>query len=130
MSRVARRAVRRCCDRDRHLELLDGALERYRWDVVVADVLAVYRTALASSYRAGAARAFAELQREEYIVALDASFRGLQERVSHGLPLIDADGGLLNRAQRQGLMRLAARPGVAAPLLALLGALGGAERHR
>jgi glycosyltransferase involved in cell wall biosynthesis len=117
-------------ERDRHLELLGGALERYRWDVVVADVLAAYRTALASSYRAGAARAFAELQREEYIVTLDASLRGLQERVSHGLPLIDANGGLLDRDQRQGLMRLAARPAMSAPLLALLGALGGADRHR
>jgi hypothetical protein len=70
------------------------------------------------------------LQREEYIVTLDASLRGLQERVSHGLPLIDANGGLLDRDQRQGLMRLAARPAMSAPLLALLGALGGADRHR
>lgn len=116
--------------RERHLELLRGALERFRWDVVVADVVAAYRTALASAYRGGAARAFAELQREEYIVALDASLRGLQERVSHGLPLIDADGGLLDRDQRQGLMRLAARPGVSAPLFALLGALGAPERRR
>jgi hypothetical protein len=44
--------------------------------------------------------------------------------VEHGLPLIDR-GGLLTRRQQRGLMRVASRRWLKAPLLGPLGFLGG-----
>ena len=71
-------------------------------------------------------RAWEELLvREQLIVDLDRRYQELRDRVAFGTALIDRDGGLLTRAQQQGLMRIATRRWLRRPLLGPLGLIGG-----
>lgn len=107
------------------------------WDEVAEQLVAVYNRALASPPAEAAPRAWQELDRESLLVRLDrdarhlkavaeeyqAAYRDLSDRVATGLPLIDR-GGLLSQNQQRGLMRVAARRGVRAVMLAPLSLLG------
>ena len=118
--------------RDRHLELLDAALRTLTWERVIPAVLEGYGRAVVSPYRAAAARAWAELAREEYIIVLAESLEHLHARVDDGLPLIDARQSLLRPDQQRGLMRVASRPWLRGPLLGgfgLLGRVGSGRQH-
>jgi hypothetical protein len=110
--------------RDRHLAWLQRALSRYDWGSVVDQLCKVYLKAIRSSYRSSVPRAWEELEREQLIVDLHKGYLDLEERVKHGLPLIDR-GGLLTREQQRGLMRIASRRWLRAPLLGPFGLLGG-----
>lgn len=110
-------------ERERHLALLAPALAGCRWDLIVERLTALYAAAVDSPFRAATQWGWEELERERDIVALDASLRDLQSRVAYGLRLVDRDG-LLTRPQQRGLMRVAGRPWLRAPLLGPLGLLG------
>lgn len=111
--------------RERHLASLREALGSYRWEAIVPELEAVYREAIASPYRSSVPRAWEELLvREELIVELDRCYQELRERVAFGIALIDRDG-LLTREQQLGLMRIASRRWLRAPLLGPLGLIGG-----
>lgn len=118
-------------ERERHLRLLGDALHRYRWESVIGEIVAAYREALVSPFRAAAPRALEELQREQARVELQAAVAELQgsaddlrSRVRAGLPLIDARGSLLTTSQQRGLMRVASRRWLRGPLLGPFGLLG------
>jgi hypothetical protein len=114
--------------RDAHLALLSRALDRWRWELIVPELIEAYRTALHSPYRAAAPRAHEELQREELLADVHAAYMDLLDRVRHGLSLIDR-GGLLSDAEQRGLMRIASRPLLRTPLLGPIGWLGGLRRR-
>ncbi len=116
-------------ERDSHLARLGLVLERFAWEPMVDGLLGVYQAAVSAPFRSAAPRKWEELGREEFIVALDHQLRDLHARVSFGLPLVDR-GGLLTRAQQQGLMRVASRAWLRGPLLGPLewiGRLGAGE---
>jgi glycosyltransferase involved in cell wall biosynthesis len=122
--------------RDGHLATLTR-LKTPSWEEVVRDLLGVYTQAVTGPSSQAAPRAWQELERESYIVALDGDIRhhkdlareyqdayhSLMRRVSGGLPLID-DGGLLSPDQQRGLMRVAGRRRLGSLLLAPLGLIG------
>ena len=116
--------------RDRHLSLLSAALSRFRWDKVAGSLRDVYLQAIASPYRSATPRTWEELKREELMVHLEAHAMRLDaraaiaDRASYGLALVDGRDALLTRAEQRGLMRVAARPWLRAPLLAPFGLLG------
>lgn len=110
-------------ERDRHLQALEPVVQRFRWQAVVPALLAAYDAAVSSPFRTATARGWEELQREQYLAGLDASLRELQDRVSFAMTLADREGPL-TRTQQQGLMRVAARRWLRAPVLAPFGALG------
>ena len=110
-------------ERERHLALLATALASCSWGRVVERLTALYAEAVDAPFRAATQWGWEELERERHIVALDAGLRDLQSRVAYGLRLVDRDG-LLTRPQQRGLMRVAARPWLRAPLLGPLGFLG------
>jgi glycosyltransferase involved in cell wall biosynthesis len=111
--------------RERHLASLRHALRRHDWESVVDRLCEVYQDAIHSPYRSSVPRAWEELLvREQLIVDLDRTSQDLRERVAYGLALIDRDG-LLTREQQRGLMRLASRRWLRAPLLGPIGLLGG-----
>ncbi len=119
--------------RDAHLRALEAIAEP-AWAEVAEGLIAVYRRAMASPRRSGAASAWQELERERAIGELrdlaqeyQDAYHQLERRVEHGLPLID-EGGLLSTSQQRGLMRVAARRGGRAALapFELLGRVGGA----
>jgi hypothetical protein len=110
--------------RHRHLELLADALERNTWASVVARLVACYERAVTSPYRGAAGRPWAELEREERLAALTA----LQARVAYGQSLVDGERAMLSLPQQRGLMRVASRRWLRAPLLAPFGLLGFDER--
>ena len=99
-------------------------LERNTWSRVVTRLVACYERAVASPYRGAASRPWAELEREERLVALTA----LQERVAYGQSLVDGENALLTRAQQRGLLRVAKRPWLRGTLLAPFGLIGVDER--
>jgi glycosyltransferase involved in cell wall biosynthesis len=111
--------------RDRHVSLLAAALERYRWDDVARELCGIYADAVASPY--AAPRSWDELKREDLIVSLDAARSDIQNRTAYGMALVDSRDPLLSRAQQRGLMRVAARRWLRAPLLAPFGLLGADE---
>jgi glycosyltransferase involved in cell wall biosynthesis len=110
--------------RERYVASLSAALSRCRWEPIVERLCEVYRAAIAAPYRTSAPRAWEELDREQLIVDLHQGYVDLQERVDHGLPLIDR-GGLLTRQQQRGMMRVASRRWLRGPLLGPFGLLGG-----
>jgi glycosyltransferase involved in cell wall biosynthesis len=110
--------------RDRHLAALSDALRRRGWAPIGHELLGVYEDVISSPYRSSVPRAWEELEREQLIIDLDLAYRDLRDRVDHGLTLIDR-GGLLTRPQQRGLMRVAARRWLRAPLLGPFGLLGG-----
>ena len=112
--------------RERHLAALRSALPRYRWDEIADRICDVYVEALRAPYRTSVPRAWEELLREQRVADLDRRYDDLAERVDHGLPLIDR-GGLLTREQQRGLMRIASRRWLNAPLLGPVGWLGAAR---
>ena len=109
--------------RERHLTALRGALPRYRWDAIADRLCDVYVDAVRAPYRTSMPRAWEELLREQRVADLDRRYDDLAERVDHGLPLIDR-GGLLTREQQRGLMRIASRRWLNAPLLGPVGWIG------
>jgi glycosyltransferase involved in cell wall biosynthesis len=126
--------------RTEHLRRLE-ALPFPSWGEVAQQLLDTYEQALFAPPSEAAPRIWQELDRESYIASLardvgrlkriaqeyQEAYHALERRVSVGLPLID-DGGLLNRDQQRGLMRVAARRGLGPAVLApfgLLGRLGG-----
>jgi glycosyltransferase involved in cell wall biosynthesis len=116
--------------RDRHLAALSDALGRRAWAPIAEELIGLYEDVIGSPYRSSVPRAWEELERERLIVELDTAHRDLWDRVEHGLPLIDRDG-FLSPEQQRGLMRVAARRWLRAPLLGPLGRLGGAQpEHR
>jgi glycosyltransferase involved in cell wall biosynthesis len=110
--------------RDRHIASLREALGRYRWEAVVAELETVYREAIRSPYRSSVPRSWAELEREELILALGTAYEQLRDRTEHGRPLIDERGGMLTHEQQRGLMRIAARSWLRRPVFGSIGALG------
>jgi glycosyltransferase involved in cell wall biosynthesis len=110
--------------RDRHVASLSRALAACRWEPIVDRLHDLYGRAVAAPYRTSAPRAWEELEREQLIVDLHNAYLGLEERVEHGLPLIDR-GGLLTREQQRGMMRVASRRWLRGPLLGPFGLLGG-----
>ncbi len=110
------------------------------WANVARALRAVYELALTAPPAEAAPRVWEELDREQYIVRLDEdiaklkltaqeyqdAYHSLSERVDFGLPLID-QGGLLDKAQQRGLMRVASRRGISALALAPFGLLGRGE---
>jgi hypothetical protein len=110
-------------ERDRHLALLGRALARCHWDSVVDGLCRAYAEAIESPYRASAPRAWEELEREQQMVEFYDRYHDLEARTALGLPLIDR-GGLLTGAQQRGLMRVASRRWLRAPLLGPIGLLG------
>ncbi len=102
--------------RERHLALLAATLASCRWELIVQRLIALYTAAVDSPYRAATQWGWEELEREH-------ALRDLRSRVAYGLRLVDRDG-LLTRPQQRGLMRVAVRPWLRAPLLGPLGLLG------
>jgi hypothetical protein len=119
----------RGAERDRHLVLLQQALESFDWTGIVERLYGVYCDSLAVPYRGSAPRAWDELQREQLLAEVDAAYTDLRQRVAHGLPLIDRDG-LLSEKQQTALVRISSRPWLRGPLLGPLGALAGRPRKR
>lgn len=123
--------------RTRHVELLRRGAQSARWDDVVRRLLDTYRAAIDAPQRAAAPRAWQEAERERYIahlgkdvehvkaVAEDCqhAYSELKESVGFGLPLV-AHGGLLNRDEQRGLMRIASRRLPRRIVLAPIAALG------
>jgi glycosyltransferase involved in cell wall biosynthesis len=123
--------------RQAHVSRLREAAAGKRWSEVTEHLLGAYERALRSPQRAGAPRAWQELERERYIATLgdDAeilkrsaveyqeAFHDLNRRVGIALPLVD-EGGLLSRDQQRGLMRIAARGLLRRLLLGPVGVLG------
>ncbi|MHB8689912.1 MAG: glycosyltransferase [Solirubrobacteraceae bacterium] len=121
--------------RVRHLGLLGAALDRHSWERAVTEIVAAYERTLVSPFRSAAPRAWAELEREQYIVGLDEALHGLDEalhdlsaRVEDGLQLIDARDPMLTGAQRHGLMRVASRRWLRVPVLGFFSVLGTSHR--
>ena len=126
--------------RDEHLAALAAALRRADWEPIVERLHQVYADAIAAPYRSAYQSAFPRswdgLEREQLIADLDAAHgriaiahRDLQQRVGHGLPLIDR-GGMLTIAQQKGLVRVASRPWLKGVLLAPFAFIGGLTRPR
>jgi glycosyltransferase involved in cell wall biosynthesis len=111
-------------ERERHLELLRTALARHSWERVTDRLLDAYVAAVESPYRAAAPRSWAELEREELLVALDQARRDLEDRVRDGIALIDSAHPLLTDAERRGLIRVASRGWLKRPLLMPFGLVG------
>jgi glycosyltransferase involved in cell wall biosynthesis len=123
--------------RQAHVSRLREAASRARWSEVVEQVLGAYERALRSPQRAGAPRAWQELERERYIATLgddaehlkqvaaeyQGAFHDLNRRVGIALPLVD-EGGLLSRDEQRGLMRIGARRVLRRALLGPVGLLG------
>jgi glycosyltransferase involved in cell wall biosynthesis len=110
-------------ERTAHLSALRQALEVHSWEGVTSGLHEIYEATLASPYRGAAPHTWEEIKREEYLVDLHGRYQDLLARVAEGLPLIDRDG-LLTRSQQRGLMRIASRPWLRAPLLGPVGWLG------
>ena len=115
--------------RDRHLQLLQESVDRYSWDRVIPEILDAYERAIRSPFRAAAPRAWAELEREQHMAELGRAYEQLDARTQDGRPLIDAGDPLLTPAQQRGLMRVASRHWLRAPLLGPFGLLGSARRR-
>ncbi|HEY3759867.1 MAG TPA: glycosyltransferase [Solirubrobacteraceae bacterium] len=127
--------------RTEHLRRLE-ALPFPSWEEVAQQLVDTYEQALFAPPSEAAPRIWQELDRESYIASLardvgrlkqiaqeyQEAYHALERRVSVGLPLID-DGGLLNRAQQRGLMRVAARRGLGPAVLAPFGLLGRLGDH-
>jgi len=116
--------------REHHLGLLRSAAARARWADVARGLLGAYHRALDRPYRAGAPRAWQELERERMLQHADRvaheyqdAYHGLSSEVAQGLPLIGKDG-LLSQDEQRGLMRIAARASLRRVLLTPIGALG------
>ncbi len=123
--------------RDEHLRLMREALGHATWEPVVESLLDAYRHALGAPFRSATPRVWQDLALEQRLAQLDAShdrfataYYDLEARADDGLPLIDRRGGLLTAAQQRGLMRVASRRWLRAPLLGPLGLLGRAEPDR
>jgi hypothetical protein len=114
-------------ERTAHLAALRRALEIHSWEGVTTSLHETYDVALASPYRGAAPHAWEEIKREEYLLNLDAGHQDLLARVADGLPLIDRDG-LLTKSQQRGLMRIASRRWLRAPLLGPIEWLGRHDR--
>jgi glycosyltransferase involved in cell wall biosynthesis len=130
--------------RDEHVRLLREAAAVLSWAHVVPLLRDVYEQAIASPYRASSPHVAADLERESHIVALAASAEHDRARASEleqanseaqrandaaqqallalrssvGAFAEPADGGLLNGAQRRGLLRVVSRPLMRTLLLA------------
>lgn len=107
------------------------------WDAVAGQLVAVYERAVYEPPPEAAPRGWQELDREAYIARLERqvdhhtgvaqeyqdAYHALEGRVGDALPLVDEDG-LLSTAQQRGLMRIAARRGLGALMLAPFGLVG------
>lgn len=127
--------------RDAHLSDL-RAIATPSWSEIAQTMFGVYEQALLDPAPAAAPRAWQELDRERYIVALDRDmqhlkevaqeyqdlYHALEERVRFGLPLIDRRDGLLSLDQQRALMRVAGRGRLGAAALAPLALLGRGRR--
>jgi glycosyltransferase involved in cell wall biosynthesis len=115
--------------RDRHLALMRSALDRANWPAAAAQLARAYELALSGSYRAAAASAWEQLERELVIADLNEHRLRLEAIVGHGLTLA-GHGGLLTPEQQLGLIRVARRPWLARTLLAPFTRIGSLGRHR
>lgn len=127
-------------ERERHLEHL-RSLALPSWQDTTRQLVEVYERAIREPPSEAADRAWQELDREEYIVALDQdvqqlkakaqeyqdAYHSLSARIEGGLPLID-EGGLLSPAEQRGLMRIASRRLLRAPILGPIGFFGRGKR--
>jgi len=115
--------LRAGAERTEHVAALRRALKSHGWGRVTASLHEIYDDALAAPYRGAAPHSWEEVEREQYLVDLDAAYSELRERVAHGLPLIDR-GGLLTQSHQRGLMRIASARWLRGPLLGPVGWLG------
>jgi hypothetical protein len=91
-----------------HMEMLGEMAASRSWAEVARDLRTSYGELIASPHRASAPRIWREQEREREIGELRLRLRALRDSV--GVLAGPADGGLLSDAERQGLVRLAARP--------------------
>jgi glycosyltransferase involved in cell wall biosynthesis len=129
-------------ERERHLEQL-RSLGLPSWEDVAKQLAEVYERAISEPPSEAADRAWQELGRESCIVRLDRdvqelkakaqeyqdAYHSLSTRVAGGLPLID-EGGLLSPAEQRGIMRIASRRLLRAPILGPMGILGRVSSSR
>jgi glycosyltransferase involved in cell wall biosynthesis len=115
-----------------HVQGLRAAAARWTWDGVAEKLVQSYEHAMRSPYRAGAVRAWQELERERYLVDVFTAHQDLLQRLGNRIALAAEDGFLTAREQ-QGLLRVGAR----APLrrltlwpFALLGSIQAPRRER
>lgn len=122
--------------RTEHLKKL-RSISASTWPETARELVSVYEQALSAPPPEAAARAWQELERESHIITLDRdvtklkaiaeeyqdAYHRLEDRVRFGLPLIDR-GGLLNRSQQRGLMRIASHGRLGALALVPFGLLG------
>jgi hypothetical protein len=86
-------------------------------------------------YRAGAARAWQELERERYLVEVDEArkqvARAHEDLLGHldGRIALASDQGFLTAREQQGLLRVGSRPALARVALWPFGVLGALRPH-
>ncbi len=91
-----------------HVALLGELAASRSWADVAADLRAAYGDLIASPHRASSPRIWREQEREREIGELHLQLRELRDSV--GVLAGPSHGGLLSDAERQGLVRVAARP--------------------
>jgi glycosyltransferase involved in cell wall biosynthesis len=116
--------------RREHVERLRAAAGRWSWERIAKDLVGTYQLALRSPYRAAAARAWQELERERYLAEVDRSRQEMrtihEELLTHlgGRVALASDEGYLTANEQQGLLRVGARPALARTVLWPLAMIG------
>lgn len=115
--------------RDEHIAALRADAQRWSWEDLARRLFAAYETALRSPYRAAAAHAWQELERERYLASLHDEYQNLLGHIA-GRVALASDEGFLTAREQQGLLRVGARPRLARAVLSPLSLLGSIRRSR
>ncbi len=115
--------------RDRHVERLRAAAQRWSWERIAGDLFACYAQAMRSPYQPAAVCAWQELQREHQLTELHASYRSLLDHLGNRVALA-SDEGFLTADEQRGLLRVGSRPVLARAALWPFAILGAIRRER
>ncbi|MFZ1994039.1 MAG: glycosyltransferase [Solirubrobacteraceae bacterium] len=115
--------------RDEHIAAMRSGARRWSWEDLARRLCATYESALRTPYRAAAAHAWQELERERYLASLHAEYQDLLGHI-RGRIALASDEGFLTAHEQQGLLRVGARPRLARAVLSPLSLLGSIRAPR
>ena len=122
-------------ERREHVQRLRRSAQRWTWERLARQLIGAYEQALRMPYRAGAVRAWQELERERYLVEVDEArkqvARAHEDLLGHldGRIALASDQGFLTAREQQGLLRVGSRPALARVALWPFGVLGALRPH-